>query len=319
MDQNLIGYLLNALEPDEKRQLEARLRADPAARARLAALRRALAPLAADAEPPAPPPGLADRALAHVERCRPRLPDHAPVRRPGGPGAHWAARANLAAAAAIVLLVVGVGAVWLAGQWQRARREACAANLLAFWRGLEAYSDHHDGGFPRVEAQGPNGYAGSFVPRLTGAGVLPPSETSVLCPAQGRRPPDGRTPRDLQELYDRPDRCEFHRLTHELAGSYAYSLGYWQGQTLCGLRRDSDGQLPLLADRPSADGGNSPNHGGQGQNVLYVGGHVVWHTCTTVGPGGDDIFRNRDNRVLAGLDPTDAVLGPSDATASPPD
>ena len=50
MDENLIGYLLDALEPDERRAVEARLRSDPRTRARLATLRRALLPLEADTE-----------------------------------------------------------------------------------------------------------------------------------------------------------------------------------------------------------------------------------------------------------------------------
>ena len=99
-------------------------------------------------------------------------------------------------------------------------------------------------------------------------------------------------------------------------GGYAYSLGYL-GPAICtGLRRDSGDLLPLLADG-SGDGGNSPNHGGTGQNVLYIGGHVRWCVNPTVGIDGDDIYLNRDRRVRAGVCRDDSVLGASDARPYP--
>ena len=55
------------------------------------------------------------------------------------------------------------------------------------------------------------------------------------------------------------------------------------------------------------------NHGGSGQNVLYVGGHVRWAAQPTVGEEGDNIYVNRLNRVGAGVCRPDSVLGASDA------
>jgi hypothetical protein len=45
MDENLVGYLLDALEPDDHRRVEDNLRVSPEARRRLDALRRLLRPL----------------------------------------------------------------------------------------------------------------------------------------------------------------------------------------------------------------------------------------------------------------------------------
>ena len=58
-----------------------------------------------------------------------------------------------------------------------------------------------------------------------------------------------------------------------------------------GFRRDeASDSTPILADRPPAQGwGNSPNHGGTGQNVLFVGGNVGFFTTRTVGPENDEI------------------------------
>jgi hypothetical protein len=69
--------------------------------------------------------------------------------------------------------------------------------------------------------------------------------------------------------------------------------------------------LPIMADRPrllaSGQRGNSPNH--TGQNVLTVGGNVQFFRNVNAGLDGDDIYRNRDGKVAAGLDWDDTVLG----------
>ena len=72
MDENLVGYLLKSLEPDEQHAVEAHLETHPDARAKLELLERALAPLSADAEEPEPTPGLALTTLARIaeHKCR---------------------------------------------------------------------------------------------------------------------------------------------------------------------------------------------------------------------------------------------------------
>ena len=72
----------------------------------------------------------------------------------------------------------------------------------------------------------------------------------------------------------------------------------------------NDGSANIAAEGP----GNSLNHGGGGQNVLYIGGNVRYVTTRTVGIGGDDIYVNLHQRVLAGVTPSDTVLGASDAS-----
>ena len=66
MDDLLLGYALNALDPADRRAVEVRLCDDPAARRRLDLLRRSIAPLAADREEPEPPPGLVARTLERI-------------------------------------------------------------------------------------------------------------------------------------------------------------------------------------------------------------------------------------------------------------
>jgi hypothetical protein len=82
--------------------------------------------------------------------------------------------------------------------------------------------------------------------------------------------------------------------------------------------KDND-LIPVMADRPSfnqvpdivTSSPNSANHEAKGQNVLYLGGSVRFVTTTHIGVNGDDIYLNQENRIAAGIDRLDAVLGAS--------
>ncbi len=315
---DLVGYLLDALDPESKREVEAHLAVSPELKSRLESLRRALAPLAADAGEPEPPPGLVLGTFARVaeHRCRslPAAPPPSPHQRVVR-SRRMPRRADLLVAAALLILLGGLAVPGLVRLWRTsAYRAACTNNLRLLWTGLETYSDKQEGTFPILEKEGPRSPAGIFVPVLQEAGFDIP-DAALVCPADGTHPqPVHRLLRNLEELYDR-DPEAYHRAARELAGSYAYSLGYQEGDDLKQLRRNSGDRLPIVADRlPCGDPGNSPNHGGEGQNVLYVGGNVSWCTQRTVGIGGDDIYLNRHNETRAGLDRDDTVLGCSHIT-----
>ncbi len=318
MDENLLGYLLNTLDRDAHRAVEADLRLRPEVRARLEDLRQKLAPLAADADEPEPPPGLAASTLARIaahQAARRLLAAPPPSRRQvGTTSRRGPRRADLVVAALILVLGAGMGMTWLARQWRDYRILACQNNLHGIWTALQAYADGHseDGAFPRVEAGPPRNFAGVYVPVLAGAGIMG-ADVNTHCPAQPQRPTTICSLSDLEALGRRqPD--EYKALTRDLGGDYAYSLGYNDGDDLMGLCRRSGDLLPILADRPRIDGrGNSPNHGGAGQNVLYIGGQVRWCVEPTVGVDRDDIYQNLKNQVLAGEHQFDTVLGPSEA------
>ena len=73
--------------------------------------------------------------------------------------------------------------------------------------------------------------------------------------------------------------------------------------------------FPLMSDRPPGDQGpgNSRNHGGAGQNVLFQDGSVRFLTNRSLNFDGD-IFRNKAGNIEAGADPSDTVLGASAVT-----
>jgi prepilin-type processing-associated H-X9-DG protein len=320
MDTTLLGYLLHALEPDEMAQVEADLRADAGARQRLQRLQRILEPLAIDLRTDDPPAQLWMRTLGRVAeyQCR-RLPIAPAVRpnRAAAARARWR-RADALAAAGILFCLLTL----LPGGISRARsaqqRVACQHNLGQFYVALKDYGDRHGGRLPDVSdsAQPPRDVAGMFVPLLHAEGVLGDGVT-VNCPGHRRQAPFRFTPRQLAEMPEE----EFARYAPHLGGCYAYSLGHAADGVLHGPRLGPDQPnelMPILADRPpagvaSGDPGNSPNHGGLGQNVLFLDGHCRFATQRTVGYRGDDIYLNADQRVAAGKHPLDAVLADSAA------
>jgi prepilin-type processing-associated H-X9-DG protein len=319
MDENLAGYLLKALDDDAQREVEASLRESPEVRSRLELLERALAPLAADRETPEPRPGLVLSTLARIAeyQCR-KLPDAPPAPRSQDVPASrsWLRRPDALVAALLLITLGGIGASALLHLWRDYYgRTACQENLSRVWRGLQTYCAHHNGNFPVVEEKGPHSVAGIFVPMLKDSGVLSP-EVSVACPAQGFVPPRRRSLREMEKLYEE-NPAAFRQEARRLAGGYAYTLGYIDATGYHGLRSSGD-RLPIVADRlESLLQPNSANHGGSGQNVLFLGGHVEWRTNRNAGIDGDDIFVNWDNRIAAGKAREDTVLGPGDASPTP--
>jgi prepilin-type processing-associated H-X9-DG protein len=311
MDENLVGYLLNALDPDTHREVARYVRDDPEAQQRLELLRQALAPLAADRDEIDPPRGLAIRTLARVAeyRCRelPRAPVNAAARTPPRSRGGWR-WADALVAAALLLTVGGLLLALRPRVMAHADRLACQNNEKEFWAASERYRDKngHQDEYVNVAEHKPFDVAGITLPVLLDAGVLRPENFSVRCPPDGAFPGCRASLAELKGLSDQ----EFNRLAPELLDCYGYSLGYRDNGQLHGVRHSDDHQA-LLADRPPEDGGdgNSPNHGGRGQNVLFVDGHVEWHPTRIV--HGDDIYRNAYNETHAGANRNDIVIGSS--------
>lgn len=333
MEQNLVGYLLKALDSEANREVEVYLRTQPDAQRQLEMVRRALLPLAADQNDHEPPPDLWVRTLGRIAeyKCRDTAapPPARPRARPSpavrpGERIHrtWWRRADVLVAAALLVAVLALVPYGIYEVRYRSGIAACANNLREFHTALVDYSDRHNGQFPQVDDRPPRNFAGVFVPTLVSENPNV-ARLSVNCPSGGISTQTPLTLAQLEALH-REQPSEFERQVKVLGGCYAYPLGYRDEQRkLQGLRRDHS-QLPLMADRPPLDQDladptrYSPNHAGRGQNVLFVDGHVQFFKTRAAGIDGDDIFLSHNKLIEAGRDPTDSVLGASGSRPNPP-
>jgi hypothetical protein len=103
------------------------------------------------------------------------------------------------------------------------------------------------------------------------------------------------------------------KLQRTLGGSYGYTLGYVIDGRYCTPRHRGRISFALLGDSPSLHllGGQSDNHGGRGQNVLFEDLHVQFLPTYTGVDLRDNLFRNRSGYVEAGLDEADSVIASS--------
>ncbi len=323
MNPDLLGYVLNVLKPEERRSVERHLESSPEARKRLEGLRRMLRPLGYDREDAGPAKDLVVNTLKRVARYRTKRvgPPAPPVIDRPVVRSRWR-RPDVLVAASIALLILAMippGVMYLR---RHSQVVACADNLRLFHAAFEQYAERHGGDLPGPDQEGPLAFAGVYPSRLRDDGCWQ-GPMQVVCPANRR----GAGPCVLPSLEEvKSKNCQVMRTS--LGGCYGYNLGYLDektGQFRTVSRKVGD-DMPIMADRPPRptnskeqktwQTANSPNHGGCGQNVLYLGGHVRYECKRTL--GGDDIFLNTLGRVAAGRGPRDAVLAFSEASPCPP-
>jgi hypothetical protein len=316
VEEEFVGYLLNALDPVTHRRVENYLVAHPECAEQLELLRQSLEPLELDRDDGETPPGLAERTLALIadQQCR-RLPQAPPEpSRAGGHSRTWWRRADVLVAASVALFALLLTPPVLSKVRQQYQVAACQNNLGVLGRALLTYSETHQGRFPNVaDEKPPYNVAGMVLPVLYESGVLS-IDSKLQCPGDRQEQPLTLTAAQLKALPEN----EFLEKVPSLSGTYAYTLGFRHNGAVRGLLKDDEqpqSLSPLMADGPLAplSDANSGNHGGVGQNVLFMDGHVVFSTHRLVGYQRDDIYRSRANKVEAGVNRYDSVLGDSAA------
>jgi hypothetical protein len=174
LEENLVGYLLKALDPEEQRQVEKAIQDDPDVRRRLELLEQGLQPLAADREHPQPPIELRYRVLARVAEDRLQKQSRrlkAPPLSSEGLGKSWWRRADVLAAAVLLVVVGPLLAPAISFAKSRFQITQCQNNLRSFHAALMAYTDLHEGRLPRVDKEPPRNLAGVVVPILYQEGL----------------------------------------------------------------------------------------------------------------------------------------------------
>lgn len=322
----LVRYLLGELEEEQQRQLEERLRNSPELQRELARLRACFSAAdGGDAPPLQPPPGLAERTTG-------RITDLATGEAADGIGAEasssaveppqytpkWS-MADLTVACGVFLATAMLFVPALRDSRDSARRRDCQNNMRQVGALLASYANDHNGYFPRV---GPTENAGMFAVRLVDEGYIDTPQLARLLVCRSSPLADDirsgtvvvRIPHgsQLRVIHG----SELAALRQWMGGSYAYRVGYVEGDRYYNIRHDGTTRSPLLADAPSFElaGFMSANHRGCGQNVLYQDQSVRYQTNCMVPGLNDHLFLNSAGIPAAGRSRFDAVLARSEAT-----
>ncbi len=311
--EQLLGYLLDALDDDERIEVEQQLAANPELHDELESLALTLEPLADTYEEFEPPAGLAKRTCSLVAACTAVIP--------AGRGLHPATRAEVRGrnrwSIADVVVMAGIclaGAMLffpaISQSRYAARLQACQNNLRQLGFALVDFSEKAgQGHFPEVPVEGNRAVAGIYAPVLLDAGYLT-DESNIICPdsALAQRHDAWKVP-TLAEI-DQASGRTLVLIQRSLGGSYGYNLGVVIDGRHRAPRNLGRTHFALMADAPSLQlaGHRSTNHGDSGDNILYEDGHIRYVVESAV--EGDDPFANRLGWMEAGVDVNDSVVAP---------
>ncbi len=313
--EQLLGYLLGALDDDEQHHVETRLNREPELLRSLESVQRSLEPLERVPRFYEPPVGLASRTcrMAMAERGRaaplPQL-SPCPASRRGSQGLRFA---DLAIGLAILLAAAALIAPAVQSSRFNAQLLTCQDKLRHLGVALTQYSERHGGYFPMVPPRGRLATAGIYAPVLLDHGLLTES-SQVVCPgsplAEDRQ---FRVPRMAEVRLVGGERAG--ELCRQMGGSYGYSLGYVQDGVYRATRNLRRRHFALLSDRPSL---HTPefqtvNHSGRGQNVLFEDGHVQFLESPKTPYSSDHLFTNDEGRIAPGVHVDDSVIVSSTA------
>jgi hypothetical protein len=317
MREDLLGYLLGALDSAEQQRIESRLAADPQLRREFYRLKRCLEPLDALGEEFEPPSGLADRACESVEK---HVDQAKPVPRSSTAKQHESSsrRSQWSMADGVVVALVCLMAITLflpalANSRFLSEKFICQNNLRSLGSALVGYAERQpDHTFPFVPLEGNRAFAGVYASTLLENELISSTDAILVCPssALARRLTPWQVP--TFEQIDRTSRMSLVQLQEDAGGSYGYNIGYVEDQKYRAVENQGRTHFALLGDAPSfhLPGRRSANHGGRGQSILYEDGHVLF-VCDPHLLRGDDPLRNRAGYLEAGQDYNDAVVAPS--------
>jgi hypothetical protein len=288
MREDLLGYLLSALDPHEMRRVDQRLSEEPQLREELAKVEHSLRFLdeaVAAEEVVEPPADLISRTLARIPD-RELLSSHAaatgtvqtgaaihPVAAP--PSSARSSWGDLVVGALAVAALVALGLPTVARMRSQARNTACQDNLrrlgLAFSQYVLREKDAH---LPQLAESGVEAFAGIYAVRLADSGLL--SDASLRwCPdtelpraepqttqRQRSEPWKARAEfapvpqlvmgKDLKAAAQSGDVALLRWLQQVAGGHYAYSLGVVDENRYQAPQYEGRASFPILGDAPIA-------------------------------------------------------------------
>ncbi len=318
MRNDLLGYLVGALESDEQSHIERELSRDEQLRGELEILSRSLAPLESDGDFCNPPPGLVQRTIqfviahAALHVTVPASAANAAVRS----GPNWTDRpvptrrwrfADVSVAAGILVAALSVVVPAIIQSRANAQRLACGERLTRTYAGVVNYADFHNGLLPMATpVAGYQGKAGVSAVALRDGGFI--ESDDVICPGS-ELAADGVQIPSMDQLRAATG-SELEELMRVMSGSFAYTVGYREKGMYRALRLKSGKDFPIMADLPGQNGKPVGHHGGCGSNVLTADGRVFYVNLRCWPGTRDAIYTNNNGEQDAGTGKRDRVVLP---------
>ena len=327
--EQLLGYLLGALDAAERREMEVELDRNPALRMEMARYQELLSRIGMDEEPEEfePPSGLADRVCdfvaangdqAAVAEAALSSPVHlSPVGPAQGEFTRGYSFIDMVVACSVLLVFGALLFPSINNMRLQAQRATCQYRLVqtgaALWEYAQLQPNHR---YPWIPEEGKFAVAGNVPFTLRNAGFLPDRQ-NLICPSVIE--PECRLKSEFPSVneVEESNGAELRNCQQRMGGTYAYNMGYIRDGHLLAAMLAARENFALIADAPGDL--TRPVHDGIGVNVLFEDGHSRFLRLV---PGGkflmkDNPFRNRNGYRAAGLDPNDSSLGPSEARPLP--
>lgn len=329
MRDDLLAYLLNDLDEEQRRRIEQRLEVDPIWQHELERLRAYVeeAHQSSESADDSIPQDLVNRTCSFVKQASSQgalSPAVLPASLTESQDL-VAAKSNRwtlidFAVVASILLVMGTLLVpAIRESRESARRVQCKAKLSSLGFALSMYAQNSGGNLPAIQ-QHEN--AGMYAVKLLESGLLTREQLAELlvCPSTQLADDVFRG----AKIFRIPSRRELQvasgdqlkSLLEDMGGSFAYRVGYFDKH---GNYRQVEfiarSSAPMMADKPSFGFAalQSANHGGGGQNVLFQDRSVRYYSVCKQEGRDKNWFLNEDGQPAAGKHESDVVMIRSEA------
>lgn len=316
--EQLLGYLLGALEPEELEQVEQEIAQDVVLERELKSLKARLDGLGLVDRPQwfEPPAGLARRTchLVALQTAPPVSPARGALPQAMATDVRhdrqyrWT---DLLVAAAVLIAAASLFFPALSHSRFQSEVAMCQNHLRQLGVALHDYSSHQpDGRFIQIPATGNRGVAGIYAVNLVDQQFVNDPRL-FLCSTMAGTRRQFRLP--SPEQLDLADGITLAELQATMGGDFGYTLGVYEDGKLVPPRDQRRPDYVLLCDAPSdrQPGRQTSNHRGRGQNLLYEDGRVRFIPTIPCPQLRDDPFHNLRGEVAAGVHPFDSVCGRS--------
>lgn len=320
--EQLLDYVLGAVDEAECAEIEQRLEDDPNWRAELRQIQQALEPLSELSEEVDPPSELAERTCSLVNSraeadriCPASVGLTSALRGEYGvlSSTGQARIGEFVVTAGILLALAMLFFPAISNSRELARSTQCHNNLRRIGVAMSAYCDLTGGNyFPSVPSQGNRAFAGVYGPTLFDGGFLVDPQV-LVCPSSDLAASGGTFVVPSLDQIDAAAGGDLIVMQRWAGGSFGYNLGYVQNGQLQPAQNMGRAHFAMMADAPAITlaGYERPSHGAQGINLLYEDGSVRNLVDDLASHQLDHPFRNHFGAVEPGVNEEDAVVAPS--------